>query len=53
MNSFIKSLTHTLRTREFHLLAIAIILGMALYGVTALAQSGAGSIQGTVAEQDT
>ena len=50
LDSFIKSLTHTLHTREFHLLEIAIILGMALYGVTALAQSGAGSIQGSITD---
>jgi Carboxypeptidase regulatory-like domain len=50
MKSLAKYLTHTLRKSNVPMLAIAAILGMALCCTNALAQSGAGSIQGTVTD---
>lgn len=54
MKTFASYLTHTLQTRRVYLLAIVISLaGIALCGLTALAQSGAGAIQGTVTDSTT
>src|ERR1039458_3047899 len=43
-------LTHTLRNWNVPILAIVVALGMAMCCSNALAQSGAGSIQGTVTD---
>jgi hypothetical protein len=50
MKSLTSDLTHTLRNWNAHVLAIFVALGMAVCCSSALAQSGAGSIQGTVTD---
>jgi hypothetical protein len=49
MKSLARYLTHTLR-KNVPILAIAVVLGMAMCCSSAIAQSGAGLIQGTVAD---
>lgn len=48
MKSIAKDLTHTLRKSKASILAMVVTLGIVLCATNALAQSGAGSIQGTV-----
>ncbi len=48
MKQFASLLTHTLRRWNLRFLAAAIVLGMTTCCLNAVAQSGAGSIQGTV-----
>jgi Carboxypeptidase regulatory-like domain len=50
MKSLAKVLTHTLRKSNVPMLAMALMLGMALCCTHTLAQSGAGTIQGTVTD---
>jgi Carboxypeptidase regulatory-like domain len=50
MKSLAEYLTQTLRKSNVLMLAIAVMLGMALCSTNTLAQSGAGSIQGTVTD---
>ncbi len=50
MKTLANYVKHAFRKWNMHLLASAIALGMAICGSTALAQSGAGSIQGTVTD---
>ena len=48
MKSLARNLTHALRKSNVPILAIAVALGIAFCATNTLAQSGAGSIQGTV-----
>ncbi len=50
MRNFASTLTHTLHRWNLPFIAIAMILGMALSCSVLSAQSGAGSIQGTVTD---
>jgi len=50
MKSRIRDLAHTLQGWNLLFLAVAVVLGMALCCSSTLAQSGAGSIQGTVTD---
>jgi Carboxypeptidase regulatory-like domain len=50
MKTLARYLTHTIRKRNVSVLAFVIALGIAMYCSSALAQSGAGSIQGTVTD---
>jgi hypothetical protein len=50
MNSLARYLTHTLRNWNVPILAIAVALGLTMCCSSVFAQSGAGSIQGTVTD---
>jgi hypothetical protein len=50
MNSLANYLTHTLHERNMPLLAVVLALAMTMCGTNICAQSGAGSIQGTVTD---
>jgi hypothetical protein len=50
MTNFARYLTHSLRDWKAPILALVVALGLAMCGLSVLAQSGAGSIQGTVTD---